>query len=173
MVARAVRGQDIATRLRIERRESENGALWSVPSQSGRGVYTVDFRGKTPTCTCPDHELSSLKCKHVYAVEFAIRAEVARDMGEPVEQTPPPCLPKRPTYRQDWPAYNAAQTHEKAHFQEFLSALCRDIPDLPRQPGPGRARLPLRDMVFASCFKVCSTVSCRRFMSDLAEPRRR
>jgi uncharacterized Zn finger protein len=99
MVARAVRGQDIATRQRIERRESENGALWSVPSQSGLGVYTVDFRGKTPTCTCPDFELSSLKCKHVYAVEFAIRAEVARDMGEPVEQTPPPCLPKRPTYR--------------------------------------------------------------------------
>jgi hypothetical protein len=115
MVARAVRGQDIATRQRIERRESENGALWSVPSQSGRGVYTVDFRGKTPTCICPDYELSGLKCKHIYAVEFAVRAEAARDAGEVVDLTPP-TLPKRPTYRQDWTAYNAAQTRAKAHF---------------------------------------------------------
>jgi hypothetical protein len=30
-----------------------------------------------------------------------------------------------------------------------------------------RDRLPLRDMVFAACFNVCSTVSCRRFLSDL------
>src|SRR5262245_7475257 len=115
MVARAVRGQDIATRQRIERRESADGALWSIPSQSGRGVYTVDFRGKTLTCTCPEYELSGLKCKHIYAVEFAVRAEAARDTSEPVEQTPPLSLPKRPTYRQDWTAYNAAQTHEKAH----------------------------------------------------------
>ena len=27
---------------------------------------------------------------------------------------------KHPTYRQDWPAYHAAQTHEKAHFQALL-----------------------------------------------------
>src|SRR6476619_1653634 len=101
MVARAVRGHDIATRQRIERRESADGARWSVPSQSGRRVYTVDFRGKTPTCTCPDYELSGLKCKHIYAVEFAVRAEAARDMGAPVDEPPPPCPPKKKTYRQD------------------------------------------------------------------------
>ena len=36
---------------------------------------------------------------------------------------PAPPKPKRPTYRQDWPAYNAAQSNEKAHFQDFLHAL--------------------------------------------------
>jgi hypothetical protein len=169
MNARQYRGRDLATRQPI----THDGNRWTVPSQSGKSPYTVDFGGKTPRCTCQDYELSGLKCKHIYAVEYAVRAEAAREMGAPLDEPPPSCPPKRRTYKQDWPAYNAAQTHEKAHFQEFLSALCRDIPDLPRQPGPGRARLPLRDMVFASCFKVCSTVSCRRFMSDLAEPRRR
>ena len=31
----------------------------------------------------------------------------------------------------------------------------------------GRPRLPLRDAVFAVCFKIYSTLSCRRFMSDI------
>jgi hypothetical protein len=30
----------------------------------------------------------------------------------------------KPTYPQDWPAYNAAQTHEKDKFLSLLHDLC-------------------------------------------------
>jgi transposase len=33
----------------------------------------------------------------------------------------------------------------------------------------GRPRLPLEDVIFAAAFKIYSTVSCRRFMSDLRD----
>ena len=46
--------------------------------------------------------------------------------------------------------------------------LCRESP-LPRKPGPGRQRLTLADMLFSAAFKVFSTVSGRRFMSDLTD----
>ena len=42
--------------------------------------------------------------------------------------------PARKTYRQNWRAYNAAQTHEKAKFQELLSELCTDIKEPVRLP---------------------------------------
>ena len=79
----------------------------------------------------------------------------------------------RKTYPQNWPAYNLAQTNEKARFQELLFELCRDIEDLPRRPGAGRSRLPLGEMIFAVVFKVYATVSGRRFISDLREAQRR
>src|SRR5207249_753893 len=70
--------------------------------------------------------------------------------------------------KQDWPAYNRAQTTEKDHFQKLLADLCRDIP-LMSQKGRGQRRLPLRDVIFAANYKVFSTLSGRRFMSDLRE----
>lgn len=54
MITRKSKGQDIATRLHIE----HQGALWQVPSASGRGVYTVDVDSTPPRCSCPDYELS-------------------------------------------------------------------------------------------------------------------
>ena len=72
-------------------------------------------------------------------------------------------LPK--TYPQNWPAYNAAQVNEKHQFQILLHDLCKGIQD--QQAGRGRPRIPLADAIFAACFKVYSTVSGRRFMSDL------
>ena len=74
---------------------------------------------------------------------------------------------KKPTYPQDWPAYNAAQTNEKDKFLSLLYDLCAGIAELP--PAKGRPRLPLADALFAACFKVYSTFSGRRFMSDLRE----
>jgi transposase len=62
----------------------------------------------------------------------------------------------KPTYPQDWPAYNAAQND-----------LCLGIPEPP--PAIGRPRIPLADALFAACFKVYSTFSGRRFMSDLRD----
>lgn len=73
----------------------------------------------------------------------------------------------KPKYRQEWPAYNAAQVNEKAKFQLLLHELCRGIEE-PYQ-GMGRRRLPLADVIFASAFKVYSTISGRRFNSDLRD----
>ncbi len=80
---------------------------------------------------------------------------------------------KRKTYSQVWPAYNQAQTNEKARFQELLFELCQNIEDLPRKAGAGRNRLPLKDMIFCAVFKIYSTVSGRRFISNLREAQRR
>ena len=71
------------------------------------------------------------------------------------------------TYRQNWSAYNAAQTEEKTRFASLLGELCQGVPQ-PEQT-KGRPRLPLGDMVFASAFKVYSGFSSRRFTSDLRE----
>jgi transposase len=79
----------------------------------------------------------------------------------------------RRTYPQEWTAYNKAQTNEKSKFQELLYALCQNIEDLPRKQGAGRNRLPLGQMIFCVVFKVFSSVSGRRFISDLQEAQRR
>ena len=74
---------------------------------------------------------------------------------------------KRTTYPQNWPAYNAAQFNEKSTFQALLGDLCRGIVE-PKNT-MGRPRIPLADAIFAAVFKVYSTVSGRRFMTDLEE----
>ncbi len=75
---------------------------------------------------------------------------------------------KRKTYPQNWRAYNAAQTNEKSTFLTLLRDLCRGIKEKP-QTGRGRPSIPLPDAIFAAVFKVYSTVSGRRFMSDLRD----
>jgi transposase len=75
--------------------------------------------------------------------------------------------PTRPTYAQDWPAYNAAQVCEKERFMELLSELCSGVAQPPQVNG--RPRLPLCDMAFAAAFKVYTRFSSRRFSSDLRE----
>ena len=73
----------------------------------------------------------------------------------------------RITYTQEWAAYNDAQTHEQEKFVILLRDLCNGIP----QPEYkfGRPRLPLSDVVFSAVYKVYSTMSSRRFMTDLRE----
>lgn len=80
-------------------------------------------------------------------------------------------LKQRRTYRQEWPAYNMAQTHEKANFQTLLYELCQTIEE-PMQRF-GRPRLPMSEMIFCAAFKVYSTVSGRRFISDLQQAKTR
>ncbi|HLX59280.1 MAG TPA: transposase [Ktedonobacteraceae bacterium] len=158
MNVREQKGKEIASRLKIERKDNK----WIVPSQTGKGKYTVDIEGKIPHCTCPDYELRGLKCKHIYAVEFSIKTETNHET-----QTTTITKTTRITYKQDWPMYNEAQTHEKALFQSLLYDLCHGIED-PVQTN-GRPRFPLRDMAFSAAFKVYSTVSTRRFMCDLSD----
>lgn len=74
---------------------------------------------------------------------------------------------KRKTYKQNWPAYNAAQTTEKAWFTSLLADLCSGIQEPERKPGRGRPPVKLADSIFAACFKVFSGHSARRFTCDL------
>jgi hypothetical protein len=117
--------------------------------------------GDAPSCTCPDYEFRGEKCKHIYAVEYTLKHETAPDGTETVTET------VRVTYVQNWKAYNAAKTEEKARFVELLAELCRSIPQ-PEQK-TGRPRLPLSDMVFASAYKVYGGFSSRRFACDLKD----
>ena len=65
-------------------------------------------------------------------------------------------------------AYNAAQTHEKENdFWTCCATLRRH-----RRAGAPEERspaLPIQDALFAACYKIYSTVSGRRFMTDLRE----
>lgn len=161
---RQQRGLEIAATAKIERK----GGAWLVPSQSGKGRYTVIPHDETPHCSCPDHEDGGHKCKHLFAVDYVIRRERNADGSTTVTETVTMQKTVQRVYRQDWRAYNAAQTHEKEKFQELLRDLCSGVAESP-QPKCGRPRLPIRDAIFAAAFKVYSTVSGRRFMTDLRD----
>lgn len=162
---REQRGLQIAAKAKL----TQQGDRWFVPSQSGRAVdggnvYTVQPDVSNPQCNCPDHELRRVKCKHIWAVEFTIQREYTNDgQKETVTET----VTVKKTYKQEWSAYNAAQTNEKDQFQTLLRDLCQGIGGASQKTG--RPRLPLEDMIFAATFKVYSTVSGRRFMSDLRD----
>src|ERR1017187_2822314 len=157
MDARQQRGMEIAATARIVKK----GNQWVVPSQSLNGKYTVTKSADGYRCTCPDHELRQIKCKNAFAVEFAMQRETHADGTETVTTA------MRIPYAQDWPAYNAAQTSEKDTFCRLLRDLCDGIPEVEQQRG--RPRLPIGDALFSAAFKVYSTVSARRFMTDLRE----
>jgi hypothetical protein len=150
------------------------GRTWIVPSQTdGHVKYTVWPDDETPHCTCPDHETRGVVCKHIYAVRYTIEREYSDD-GTITDMETIVVKQVRKTYPQNWPAYNAAQTNEKSKFQTLLSNLCDGLNSC-EQPsqGCGRPRIPIGDAIFAAAFKVYSTLSGRRFMSDLRDARDR
>jgi len=164
MEARQERGLQIANRCYI----GQQNGFWLVPSQSGNGRYRVDTSKQNPICNCPDYETRGTPCKHVYAVQYIIEfRRAANGNVEVMQETLQVSETVRPTYPQNWPAYNAAQTNEKAQFQSLLFDLCSGIQDPPQHMG--RPRLPLSDAVFAATFKIYSTFSGRRFISDLCD----
>lgn len=166
MSIREEKGRQIADRYRIIR----NGNLWLVPSQSGKGKYTVD--PEAGRCTCPDYDFRRQPCKHLYAVQVTVErerktvTETAADGSTKTTVTETTKVTRK-TYAQVWPAYNAAQTKEKRLFLYLLHQLCQGVGE-PAQTN-GRPRLPLEDMIFAMAFKVYSTVSGRRFVTDLKD----
>jgi transposase len=160
MDLRELKGLEIAARSKIT---FEDG-FWIVPSQSGSGKYKVELKPEGDTCPCEDFALTTKPCKHIHAARLVRE----RDYGgkSPVVVTEP--IPRKKVYKQDWPAYNEAQTTEKRRFQVLLADLCRGVPQLP-QPKRGQQRPPTPDVVFAMAFKVYCTLSTRRFMSDLED----
>jgi transposase/predicted nucleic acid-binding Zn finger protein len=161
MSIRQQKGREIANRTNI----IQDGNLWLVPSQSGKGKYKVN--PEKQTCSCPDYDFRRQKCKHIFAVEETIertKTVTVEDGKTTVTET---VKVTRKTYKQVWPAYNEAQTQEKRLFQYLLRQLCEGVGE-PAQTN-GRPRLPIEDMMFAMAFKVYSTVSARRFMTDLKD----
>ena len=154
---------EIADKFRISNLDK---CRWSVPSQYGTGKYSVTILGKSSHCTCLDYEERRQPCKHVLAVEIYRARQDNPDGPKTIPESV--TATKRPTYRQDWPSYNAAQTNEKDQFQVLLRNLCELVPT-PPQTGKGQRRIPLSDAIFSATFKVYSTVSGRRFMSDLRQ----
>jgi transposase len=166
MSIRQQKGLQIAQRANITR----EGRLYLVPSQSGKGRYKVDAEKRQ--CTCPDYDFRREPCKHLYAVEHVIEktktvTTQTDAQGATTTTTTETVKVTRKTYPQVWPAYNAAQTKEKSIFLYLLHQLCQGVGE-PAQFN-GRPRLPLEDMIFAMAFKVFSTVSGRRFASDLKD----
>lgn len=79
----------------------------------------------------------------------------------------------RKTYSQDWKSYNHAQTHEKSELQALLYELCKVLPEPVERKGKGRPPLSLPDVIFASVTKIYSTISGRRFATDLRDAKAR
>jgi hypothetical protein len=63
-------------------------------------------------------------------------------------------LTQKTTYKQDWRAYNLAQTTEKHRFLELLADLCRGVKETYVPGGRGRAPHTNKDCIFAMVFKV-------------------
>ena len=102
MDPREQRGLELAKAANISR----NGKGWCVPSQTNGRRYNVSLDGESPRCTCPDYQYRGERCKHIHAVEYTLKQETSPNGTTTVTET------VRVTYKQNWPAYNAAQTHE-------------------------------------------------------------
>lgn len=171
MDARELKGLELAARARIERHRS----YWSVPSSAGLGGggYKIDLNATT--CTCEDFELHRpAPCKHLHAVRFVMEREkgVSPPVETPAPELPPEPKPRKASGKQNWPLYNAAQTKEKRIFLELLADLCSTVPNPPPRH-TGRPRTPRADAIFAAAFKVYSTVSGRRFTTDMRDAQER
>src|SRR5437870_1965512 len=110
---RELKGLEIAARTKI----AFAGGTWVVPSQTGNGKYNVTL--DPVSCTCPDFDLTRKPCKHVHAARLARE----RDHGGANPRIDISTVPVRPTYSQNWVAYNLAQTTEKHRFQILLRDL--------------------------------------------------
>lgn len=161
MNLREQKGLNIANRLKVV----PQGNLWLVPSESGSKKYKVN--PDTQHCTCPDHEYTQAKCKHIFAVEITISRTQTTVTENGKTITTETVKVTRKTYKQEWPAYNMAQTQEKRLFLYLLHQLCQGVGE-PAQMN-GRPRLPIEDMLFSMAYKVYSTVSGRRFMTDMKD----
>ena len=130
MDLRELKALEIAARCKIT---FADGA-WLVPSQSSPGSkyrVTID----PPSVQCEDFALRQQPCKHV----IAARVVRARDYHGAEPKIVVDAVPKRPTYKQDWPLYDKAQTTEKHRFQELLY-----LPAPGCRGGAGLARVQVR-----------------------------
>ena len=164
---REQRGRQIAQRGGIR----QLGARYVVPAQSANSnvpTYLVDVVEQT--CTCPDYALRQLPCKHYEACMFwfswtASGQEDAVNVETEVTQV---TLKKKQQSKQNWPAYNRAQTTERLRVPQLLHALFRCVPDAMREAGtPGQKPIPTHEALFGLTMKVASGCSGRRAEADM------
>ena len=161
MDMRELKGLELAARARITWKDG----AWLVPSQSSPSTtYRVTFN--PDKCECEDFSLTTKPCKHIHAARIVRE----RDGGQSAPPMDTDVVPKRPTYKQNWPLYDKAQMTEKRRFLALLRDLCKGIID-PPQPKTGRRRTPMADQVFACALKVFTTFSSRRYACDLEDAR--
>lgn len=161
MNEREQRGLIIAAVCRLNKTRD----CWLVPSQSTASMtYRVDPNAQT--CTCPDHQESGHKCKHLFAVEFTVKRETDSDGN--IIDTRSITFTEKVSYKQNWPAYNRAQSMEKDRIQELLIDLCSGVEE-PERSGAGRKPHSVRDSIFAMVMKVYGTLSSRRSSCDLRD----
>src|SRR5262249_17671750 len=167
MNSREERGLVIAATCRLNRLSD---GTWLVPSQSTKGsnaTYRVNL--DTKTCTCPDHVEGGFTCKHYYAASIVHQRDILPD-GTVIE-TKTITLTEKKVYKQDWPAYNLAQSTEKRRVRVLLHDLSRRLPVRERGNNGKRGRMPHHpsDAVFTMAYKIYCGFSARRFATDLLE----
>jgi SWIM zinc finger len=145
MDLRELKGLELAARARIVWADD----AWSVPSQSAGGTYRVTTWPGAESCECEDFQVRQTACKHI----IAARLVEERDGKRPAPPIDTTTIPKKPSYPQNWAAYNAAQSIEKRRVQELLADLCRGLPE-PPAPWTGRRPVPIADQLFACAVKV-------------------
>lgn len=163
MDAREQKGLEIAAMSGL----SNKNGLWLVPSQNSKQQYTVDTSAEAPRCTCRDYEFRRNRCKHIIAVEVTIERSKTIEVKDGATITTETVKVKRVTYKQEWKQYNEAQAYEKSEFLSLLHGLTNSV-DEPVQTF-GRPRLSMADTLFAVVYKIYSTVSTRRFATDLRD----
>lgn len=161
MDMRELKALEIAARQRIV---SEGGGVYTVPSQTSAAKYRVVLH-PTASCSCEDWLLRQGECKHI----LAARIVCERGGGEKGPEIDTNEVPKRPTYSQNWPAYDLARREEKHRFQVLLADLCAGLPEPYRGVVRGQRPHSVADKLFFVCFKVYTTLSNRRFGSDLTD----
>ena len=55
-------------------------------------------------------------------------------------------------------------------MQALLYELCKNLPEPVERRGKGRPALSLPDIIFSSVTKIYSTISGRRYQTDLRDP---
>lgn len=159
MTTRDLKALEIAATRTVTFRDG----VWHVPAQSEEGSYKVRFGKEGASCTCDDWGLHFGSCKHI----LAARIVADREGGKTPQSFDTDEVPKKPTYKQNWPAYRDAQHHEKRRFKVLLADLCKGVKELPYKGG--RPRTSIADVLFAVVYKVYSTLSTGRFGSDLMD----
>jgi hypothetical protein len=140
--------------------------VWSVPSQSGTGVYLVSLERGVWKCICPYFVAHDIQCKHILAVHIRRNGLTRLQAAEAGAKQP------RKTYRQNWPAYNAAQRSEAVNFGLVLQDLVSDLEDPCPPKNTGRPRLPYRDLVYCSVEREFSRLPLRKAQGTYAGSRK-
>ncbi len=115
---RELKALELAARAKI----TFDGAAWSVPSQTSPGSNYRVLLTPAPCCTCEDFQLTNKPCKHVIAA-CLVRERTGLEDAPPIDTT---SVPKKPTHRQVWPAYNLKFTRNILPSRDRRSVSLRD-----------------------------------------------